>query len=224
MPDHVPPRKRDFIAAAGRARYESRVLGRLSASLTGVAVLLGAAACMSFPPAITGITIFPADAGGQPLGSTFCRTLAEPPWMPPKISLIGVRPGLDPRQGSLWLNDPTSARVNITLARGIQNFVFYCARLDPSDHFVIAVYLDGRPTPPLTALVDRQPSQPVRASAAPQVRGIDGTRSANPSGLSVVRSGYRVTIRGAAFPLDVAVDALSQWALIADGVRDLAGT
>ena len=226
MADEVDPRKRELIAAARLSRYEGTVLRRLSASLAGAAALFGAAACMSFPPAITGLTIFPADASGQPRGASLCRTVAQLPQpAQPKIPLIGVRPGLNPRQGSLWLNDPSSGRVRITLARGTQSFVLYCARLDPSDHFVIAVYLDDDTTPSLTALVDRHPAPSLTPNVAPQVRGFDGTLTANHSAPSVLRGGYRVTLRGGAFPLDdVVVDSLGLWALIPDGVRDLSGT
>jgi len=225
MPDQTHRRKRECIAAAQRPRYESDVLRRLSASLVGTATLCSAA-CMSFPPAITGVTIFPADAGGQPQGTSLCRTLAPlPRAAQPEPAVIGVRAGMDPRPGSLWLNDPSSGLVRITLARGPQSFVFYCARLDPSEHFVIAVYLDDESTPALTALVDRHPSESVRSSPAPQVRGLDGTLSANPSAHAVVRGGYRVTVRAGAFPLDdVAVDSISPWALMPDGARDLTGT
>jgi len=174
---------------------------------------------VSFPPAITGVTVFPVDAEGQPRGVSLCRTAAQPP-----IPVIGVRPGLNPRQGALWLNDPATGLVRITLARGLQNFVLFCARLDASDHFVIAVYLDDEPAPSLTALVDGHPSQAVGATPAPLVRGLDGTLTANHSARSVVRDGYRVTLRGAAFPLDgISVDPLSPWVLAPDGINDLSG-
>lgn len=187
--------------------------------LAAAALVCCVASCASFPPAITGVTIFPADASGQPRGVSLCRTAARPP-----IPVIGLRPGLDPRQGALWLNDPSTGLVRITLARGIQNFVLYCARLDPSDHFVIAVYLDDESAPSLTALVDGRPSQSVIATPAPMVRGLDGALIANHSARSVIRGGYRVTLQGGAFPLaGIAVDPLSPWALIPDGVSDLAG-
>jgi hypothetical protein len=175
--------------------------------------------CASFPPAITGITVFPADADGRPRGVSLCQTAAHPP-----IPVIGLRPGSDPRQSSLWLNNPNTGLVRITLARGLQNFVLYCARLDASDHFVIVVYLDDESTPSLTALVDGHLSQSVQPPGAPLVRGLDGALIPNHSAQSVVRDGYRVTLRAGAFPIDgLAVDPLSPWALVPDGISDLAG-
>jgi len=176
-------------------------------------------ACASVPPAITGVTIFPVDASGQPRGVSLCRTKVQPP-----IPAIGLRPGLDPRQSSLWLNDPSSGLVRITLARGVQNFVLFCSRLDSSDRFVIAVFLDDESTPSLAAVVGGSLSQSVSATRAPMVWGIDGALTPNHSTRSVVRDGYRVTVRGGAFPLEgLSVDPLSPWALAPDGVRDLAG-
>lgn len=176
-------------------------------------------ACTSFPPAITGLTVFPVDADGQPHGVSMCRTAVQPP-----IPVIGLRPGADPQQSALWLNNPSTGLVRVTLARGLQNFVLYCARLDSSERFVIAVYLDDESAPSLTALVDGRPSQPLVPSRAPRVRGLDGTLIPNQSAQSVVRDGYRVTLQGAAFPLaGLSVDPLSPWALSPDGVRDLAG-
>src|SRR5262245_7443801 len=66
-----------------------------------VCVLITAinAACQSLPPVLTGITIFPSDASGQPRGDDLCRTLARAP-----IPVIGVRPGADPQQSALFLN------------------------------------------------------------------------------------------------------------------------
>jgi len=195
------------------------VLRTLGVSLAAAGLLCCLASCTSFPPTITGITISPADAGGQPRGASLCRSAAQPP-----IPVIGVRPGSDPRQGALWLNDISSGLVRITLARGVQNFVLYCARLDSSDHFVIALYLDDESAPSLTALVDPSPSQAVTATGAPMVRGFDGVLIPNHSAQSVVRDGYRVTLQGGAFPLEgVSVDPLGPSALRPDGLPDLAG-
>jgi hypothetical protein len=188
--------------------------------LAAAALLCALASCTTFPPAITGITVFPVDAAGQPRGTSLCRTAARAP-----IPVLGLRPGVNPRQGSLWLNDPATGLARITLARGTQNFVLYCSRIDTSPQFVIAVYLDDESSPSLTALVDSHPSQAVQPSSAPQVRGFDGALTPNHSAQTVVRGGYRVTLRGGAFPLEgVAVDPLSPGALRPDGVRDLAGT
>jgi hypothetical protein len=207
------------IAVPRRPRYEGAVRSRLPVRLTEAALLCCVASCTSFPPAITGVTIFPADASGQPRGVSVCRTAARPP-----IPVIGLRPGADPQQGALWLNDPSTGLVRITLARGIQNFVLYCARLDPSEHFVIAVYLDDESAPSLTALVDSRPSQPAIATPAPMVVGLDGVPIPNHSATSVIRGGYRVTLQGGAFPLEgIAVDPLSPWALAPDGIADLTG-
>ena len=192
---------------------------RLTVSLVSVAALCGVAACSSSPPAITDMTIFPADATGQPSSVSLCRTIVRPP-----IPVIGLRPGTDPRESTLWLNDPSTGKVGITLARGVQNFLLYCGRVDASDHFVVAIYLDNEPTASLTALVDSRPDHPVTASQAPVVQGLDGTPVANHSGQSVIRDGYQVTLKGGAFPLDdVWVDALGSWALKPDGSRDSVG-
>jgi hypothetical protein len=207
------------VAVQRYPRYEGQVNGTLSVRVAAAALAGCAASCTSFPPAITGITIFPADAAGQPRGPSVCRTAAQRP-----IPVIGLRPGTDPRRGAMWLNDPSSGLVRITLARGRQNFVLYCAQLERSDHFVIAVYLDDESTPSLTALVDGKPGQPVRASAASLVRGFDGTLLPNHSSQSLVRGAYRITVQGGAFPLDgVSVDPLGPWALKPDGIPDLTG-
>ena len=220
MPERGHHRKREFIAVQERSRYECAVPRRIPVRIAAVVLVGCLPSCTSFPPAITGVTVFPVDADGQPRGVSLCRTAAQPP-----IPVIGLRPGADPRQAALWLNDPATGLVRITLARGLQHFVLYCARLDASDHFVIAVYLDDESAPSLTALVDSHPSQAIRATGAPLVRGIDGALTSNHSALSAVRDGYRVALRGGAFPLDgVSVDPLSPWALVPDGIRDLAGT
>lgn len=219
MPERGHHCKRVVVAVERWPRYECDVPRRLPVSVAAAVLTCCLPSCTSFPPAITGVTVFPVDTDGQPRGVSLCRTAARPP-----IPVIGLRPGSDPQQSALWLNDPSTGLVRITLARGIQNFVLYCARLDSSDHFVIAIYLDDESAPSLTALVDSRPAQSVSPTAAPQVRGLDGALTANHSARSVVRDGYRVTVRGGAFPLDeVSVDPLSPWALAPDGIGDLAG-
>jgi hypothetical protein len=219
MPERRRHRKRDFVAARQPPRYECDVPRPLPVRMAAAVLLSCLPSCTSFPPAITGVTVFPAGADGQPRGVSLCRTATQPP-----IPVIGLRPGSDPRQSSLWLNNPSTGLVRITLARGLQHFVLYCARLDSSDHFVIAVYLDDESTPSLTALADSRLSQSVQPTGAPLVRGLDGALIPNHSAQSVVRDGYRVTLRGVAFPLDgMAVDSLGPWALIPDGIGDLAG-
>jgi hypothetical protein len=175
--------------------------------------------CTSYPPTITGITICPADPNGEPRGIGLCRTAVGPP-----VPVIGVLPGADPQRSAMWLNDPRTGQAQITLARGRQNFVLHCALIEPSDHFVIAVYLDEESAPSLTALVDHDPAHPIRASPAAMVRGFGGPLIANHSAQSVVRNGFRVTLHSGAFQLEgVAVDPISPLALRPDGVPDRTG-
>lgn len=181
--------------------------------------LLGLPACQSFPPAVTAITIFPSDAHGTPLGDDMRRTRTQPP-----IPVIGIRPGADPRESAMFLNEPTSGHVAITLARGVQNFLLYTAMVDASAYFVVAIYLDHDPTPALSSVVTGDLSQPVVASRAPVAMGVDGEPIANHSSLEVIRDGYRVSVRRAAFPLpNLSMDAVNPWRLRPDDIVDSVG-
>lgn len=204
------------VARAAAQHGRTRASG---ASVAAAAVLGLCMACPSLPPDITAITISPVDADGRPFDASLCRTLAGS-----SIPVVGVRPGTNPRQGALWLNDIETGRVYITLARGAQNFVLYCATLTRGPRYVIGIHLDDDPSPTLTAVVDAGGTAPVGASQAPSVRAFDGKLVPNRSALSVVRKGYRISLRGGAFPLaDVAVDPVSPQVLWPDGTRDLAG-
>lgn len=182
-------------------------------------VLLGVAACQSFPPAITTITITPSDAVGSPQGKDMWRTE-----LPPPFPVLGVRPGADPGESALFLNQTSSGRVAITLARGVQNFLLYAAGGTKAERHVIAVFLDRETTPSLSAVVSGELSQPVTPTRAAVAPGGDGEPVANHSAASVVRDGYRVTLTRAAFPLPgLHVDAVNPWRLQPDGVPDLVG-
>ena len=204
------------VARRTGARYERRVCLPL---LPMVLVLLGAAACQSFPPAITTITISSSDAIGNPEGRDMWRTE-----LPPPFPVIGVRPGADPQESALFLNQPSSGRVAITLARGVQSFLLYAGGITQGAPHVIAVFLDRETAPSLSAGVGGDLSQPVTPSRAAVAMGSDGESVANHSAASVVREGYRVTLTRAAFPLPgVRVDAVDPWRLQRDGVPDLVG-
>ncbi len=204
------------IAGRSGKRYEWRVRLPL---LPMVLVLLGVAACQSFPPAITTITITPSDAVGNPEGRDMWRTE-----LPPPFPVIGVRPGADPRESALFLNEPSSGRVAIILARGVQNFLLYAGGGTRGEHHVIAVFLDRETAPSLSAVVTDDLSQPVTSSQAAGAQGSDGQGAVNHSAASVVRDGYRVTLTRAAFPLPgLHVDAVNPWRLQPDGVPDLVG-
>lgn len=190
--------------------------------LLGALTLLGPAglgACQSFPPVVTAVTVFPSDALGAPLGDDMRWTRIQPP-----IPLIGMRPGPDPREGAMFLNEPTTGRVAITLARGVQNFLLFTAMVDPSDYFVVAIYLDHDSAPTLSGVVTGDLSRPVEASRAPLAMSADGDAIANHSALEVVRDGYRVALRRAAFPLPgLSLDALNPWRLQPDDIVDSVG-
>lgn len=192
---------------------------RFPCLLLAAVTLTGPLACQAFPPAMTGITIYPSDADGLPTGEDMYRTRRQPP-----IPLIGVRPGVDPLQGAPFLNEPTSGEIAITLARGIQNFLLYSIVGEPSEHFVIAIYLDHEPQPSLSGVVDGDLSHPVVVSRAVVAWGLDGAPVPNHSAESVVRGGYRVSLRRAAFPLaGVSVDAVRPWRLRPDNLVDSVG-
>jgi len=188
-------------------------------ALSSTWLLLCCSACQSLPPAITGITIYPTDAHGQPQGDDLCRTAIRPP-----VPVIGVRPGADPHLGSSFLNEPVTGQVAITLARGVQNFLLFTAWLDPADRVAIAVYLDGEPTPALVAVVDPQHQQPMAPATSGRAIGMDGEPLTSQAVLSAVRGAYRVTLQQAAFPLDAGwIDPLAPWGLQPDNVPDLVG-
>jgi hypothetical protein len=194
--------------------------------LFGTLILVVSAGCTSLPPAITGITIFPSDALGQPQGDDLCRTLLRPP-----VPVIGVRPGDDPRQSSLFLNEPGTGRVAITLARGVQNFLLYTAWPDPSRHFVVAVYLDHESSPALSGVADPGTNvddftlpHPVVASQAAVAFGLSGEPVPNHSAVSVVRDRYRVSLVRAIAPFPAArIDTLSPWTMVPDNMPDAVG-
>jgi hypothetical protein len=191
----------------------------------GMWILLIAAGCTSLPPAITGIAIFPSDALGQPQGDDLSRTLLQPP-----VPIIGVRPGADPRQSALFLNEPGTGRVAITLARGVQNFLLYTAWPDASRHVVVAVYLDHESSPALsgvaepgTTLDDFALPRPVTASQAPVAIGLSGEPVPNHSAVSVVRDRYRVSLVRAIAPFTARIDAVGPWMLAPDNLPDGVG-
>jgi len=203
------------MRAAVRPRACSFV--RLLGVLASVA---GAAACQTSPPAITAITVFAAAADGTPEGDDLCRSLARPP-----IPLVGVRPGTDPGHTSSFMNDPDTGGVAITLARGTQSFLLYTAWRHPSEHYVITIALDGEATPSLSALTDRAAVEPIAASHAASVLGMDGEPVPNHSAISTVRGDYRVTLLSARPPQPTArTDALSPWRLVPDNIADSVGT
>ena len=187
--------------------------------LLSLIALTGPLACQAFPPAVTGITIYPSDADGVPTGEEMYRTRRQPP-----IPLIGVRPGADPLQSAPFLNEPTSGEIAVTLARGVQNFLLYSPLVEPAEHFVIAIYLDYEAQPSLSGVVDHDLAHPVIVSRAATAWGLEGTSVPNHSASSVVRDGYRVSLRRAAFPLSaVNVDVLEPWRLRPDNIVDSVG-
>jgi hypothetical protein len=168
---------------------------------------------------VTGITIFPSDTEGRPLGDDMCRTRKQPP-----IPVLGVRPGADPSQSSLFLNGLATGDVAITLARGLQNFLLYTAMVARADHFVIAIHLDHEASPSLSAVVDGDLSHPVRGSQAAAIMALDGEPMRNTSSASVSRKGYRVFLQRAAFPLGrPQADTVSLWSLQPDEKADMVG-
>lgn len=192
---------------------------RFACRLLAAIALTGPLACQAFPPAITGITIYPSDADGLPTGDDMYRTRRQPP-----IPLIGVRPGADPLQSASFLNEPVSGEIAITLARGAQNFLLYTPLVERSAHFVIAIYLDHERQPSLSGVVDGDLAHPVVMNRAAVARGLDAVPVPNHSAGSVVRNGYRVSLRRAAFPLSgYSVDAIEPWRLHPDNLVDSVG-
>jgi hypothetical protein len=188
-------------------------------------LLVGSAGCESLPPAITGITIFPSDARGQPQGDDLWRTLLQPP-----VPAIGVRPGADPRQSALFLNELGTGRVAITLARGVQNFLLYTAWPAPSQHVVVAVYLDHESSPALSGVAEPAANlddftlpRPVAASQASVAFGLSGEPVPNHSAVSVVRDRYRVSLVRAIAPFEARIDTLSPWVMAPDNMPDAVG-
>jgi len=168
---------------------------------------------------MTGITIYPSDADGLPTGEDMYRTRRQPP-----VPLIGVRPGADPLQSASFLNEPVSGEIAVTLARGVQNFLLYSPLVEPSEHFVIAIYLDHERQPSLSAVVDDDLTHPVLVSRAAVAWGLDSAPVPNHSAESVTRDGYRVSLRRAAFPLTgFSVDAIEPWRLRPDNIVDSVG-
>jgi len=187
--------------------------------LTATCVAAGLCACQSFPPTLTGITISPAEADGTPRGDDMARTQFGPP-----IPLIGLRPGSEPRQGALFLNDPRTGGLVVTLARGVQNFLLFTADLEKSDHYIVAIFLDHETAPALSAVASGDLSQPVSPSTAPIAMGLDGEPTMNHSATSAMRGNYRVSLQRAAFPLpETRIDAVMPWRLRPDNVPDLVG-
>jgi hypothetical protein len=214
-------RRLAIVAQTHRSGYEPAVgrPTRFHCLLLAAVILTGPLACQTFPPAMTGITIYPSDADGLPTGEDMYRTRRQPP-----IPLIGVRPGADPSQSAPFLNEPTSGEIAVTLARGVQNFLLYSPLVEPADHFVIAIYLDHEPQPSLSGVVDGDLSHPVVVSRAAVVWGLDGEPVPNHSAGSVVRDGYRVSLRRAAFPLTgFSVDTIEPWRLRPDNIADSVG-
>lgn len=186
----------------------------------GVCVLAVASwgGCESFPPVLTGITIAPSNADGQSQGEFMCRTRQAPP-----IPLIALRPGADPDEGGQVLNMP-GGDVAVTLARGVQSFLLYTTSQESPPYFVVALFLDREPTPALSAVVSRDALRPVAESRAPTLMGLEGEPVPNHSSLSVVRGGYWVSLRRAAFPLPIrSFDIVGPWAFVPDGVTDAVG-
>ena len=174
--------------------------------------------CESFPPALTGLTIYPSDARGQPRDDALWRTRLGPP-----IPAIAVKPGADAEESAQFLNEPGGS-VAVTLARGAQNFVLYAAAQEEAVHFVIVLWLDHEALPALAGVVTDDPEAPLAASTAGTVLGLDGEAVPNPASLSVVRGGYRVSLRRAAFPLHVgAIDVVGPWSFQPDRVADAVG-
>jgi hypothetical protein len=184
-----------------------------------MALALGAiSGCQSFPPALTGVTIVPSNAEGEPHGEAMWRTRRQPP-----IPLIGLRPGTDPSESAPLLNQ-SNGEIAVTLARGIQSFLLYTTAEETASPFVIALFLDHESTPALSGVVDSDPARPVVASRARSAVGLDGEAVVNRSSLSVVRGGYRVSLRRAAFRLPVrGIDAVGPWGLRPDQVSDAVG-
>ena len=210
------------LVTAARAVAGHRPVGyegpvRLSL-IPATLVLLAITACKSLPPAITLITVTVADTLGSADGNVWRTQL------PPPFSLLGVRPGADPRDGAPFLNRPANGHVAITLARGVQNFLLYAAGKTQGPRHVIAIFLDGETAPALSAVVSGNLSEQITPTKAAVIMGADGEAVVNVSAAAVVRNGYRVTLTRAAFPLPgVRVDAVSTWRFYPDGAPDMVG-
>ncbi len=203
------------IAGVGCGRYERRVQILLAVAAL---VLSAAWGCESFPPVLSGVTIAPADAAGTPQDEVMARTRLQPP-----IPLIALKPGADPSQSGPFLNQGDGA-VAITLARGTQNFLLLTAMDGSAGSHVVAVFLENEPTPALSGVVSGDPSRPVAASTARTLMGLEGEPVENRSALSVVRGGYRVLLRRAAFPLSINwLDLIGPWSYTPDHVSDKVG-
>jgi hypothetical protein len=180
--------------------------------------MAGAGGCESFPPVLTGITIAPSSADGQLQGDFVCRTRLGPP-----IPSIAVRAGADPGEVGWILNKP-EGDVAITLARGVQNFLLFTTLQDSAPYFVVALFLDGEATPALSAVVSSDGLRPLVESRAPSLMGMEGELVPNHSAASVLRDGYRVSLRKASFPLPKSsFDVVGPWRLVPDGVDDAVG-
>ncbi len=174
--------------------------------------------CESFPPTLTGVTMAPADGAGPRRDEVMARTLLRPP-----IPLIALRPGADPSQSAPLMNQ-VDGSVAITLARGTQNFLLLTALDDGAAAYMVALFLDDEATPALSAVVTADPSRPLLPSTAPTVMGLDGEPVANRSALSAVRSGFRVSLQRAAFPLGINwLDLIGPWSYTPDHVSDRVG-
>jgi hypothetical protein len=204
----------------GAPRYVTRVLWRRFFLAIVVLVLAGSlgGCCDDFPPAMTGITLSPSDAKGAPDPVRMSRTRLQPP-----IPVIAARPGSDPAQSALFLNEPSSGRIAVTLARGTQSFLLFTSRNEQPPPYVVAIFLEHETSPAFTALLD-SPAAALRRSPFPTVMGLDGVPVPNTSDLSVERRGFRVTLRRAEFPLaGTAFDTIGPWQLSPDNVVDAVG-
>jgi hypothetical protein len=205
------------VAARRRGRYERRVRWHVWFAVCALAAASWGG-CESFPPVLTGITIAPSNADGQVQGDLMCRTRQAPP-----IPLIALRPGTHPDDAGQILN-MVGGGVAVTLARGVQSFLVYTTPPESSPYFVVALFLDRESTPALSAVVNHDGRRPVAESRAPTLMGLEGEPVANHSSLSVVRGGYRVSLRRAVFPLPLdSFDIIGPWAFVPDGVSDALG-
>jgi hypothetical protein len=208
---------RATIAVPRGERYEQRVRWHVLAGLCALAMAC-AGGCESFPPVLTGITIAPSSADGQPQGDFVCRTRLGPP-----IPAIAVRPGADPGEAGWVLNKP-AGDVGITLARGVQNFLLFTTLQESAPYFVVALFMDGEVTPALSAVVSSDALRPLVESRAPRLMGLEGELVPNHSAVSVLRDGYRVSLRKARLPLPTrSFDLVGPWRFVPDGVEDAVG-
>lgn len=191
---------------------------RLSSSLILSASI--AVSCQKLPPALTGVTLAPSTSDGTPELSAVARTAIGPP-----IPLIAVRPGAEPLRSALFLNEPRSGAIAITLGRGKQSFSLFTLADEPHSEYVVALFLDGETSPSISALLRAGTTAPLQPSRAATIASLDGTAIANSSTLTTVRDGYRVTLNAARFPIsDLHADVANPWALLPDNVVDAVGT